>query len=126
MFTDLELAYLASQPLMRFATASPTGKPDVAPVGFNVDGDTIVSGGYDITSTVRYKNVQKNPRATIVVDDLASVNPWTPRGVKIVGTVTIEENGGPAQFRIHPQVIISWGVNDSEPGAPMMQRRVVT
>lgn len=53
IFTDAELDYLTSQHLMRFATASPTGKPDVAPVGFAVDGDAIVSAGFDITRTVR-------------------------------------------------------------------------
>ena len=41
-FTDAELEYLGSQPLMRFATASPSGRPDVAPVGFSVDPDTRV------------------------------------------------------------------------------------
>jgi pyridoxamine 5'-phosphate oxidase family protein len=50
-FTDAEIAYLRSQPLMRFATASPTGKPDVVPVVFSVDGDDIVTSGFDITHT---------------------------------------------------------------------------
>ena len=31
-FTDPELDYLNTQPLMRFASASPQGRPDVAPV----------------------------------------------------------------------------------------------
>ena len=41
-FTDAEVEYLRSQPLMRFATASTSGKPDVAPVVFECDGDDIV------------------------------------------------------------------------------------
>ena len=56
-FTDAELAYLRSQPLMRFATASTSGRPDVAPVVFEVDGDDIVTSGFDIARTVRYRNV---------------------------------------------------------------------
>ena len=44
VFTNAELAYLQSQPLMRFVSASPSGKPDVAPVVFSVDGDDIVTG----------------------------------------------------------------------------------
>ena len=124
-FTDPELAYLESQPLMRFATASVTGKPDVAPVIFSVDGDDIVTAGFDITHTVRYKNIVANPRATVVIDDLATMDPWTPRGVKTVGTVVIEENEGAPQFRIHPQVIISWGINDTTPGIPRMDRRTI-
>ena len=47
-FTDPELAYLRTQPLMRFATASATGKPDVAPVIFSVDGDSVIMAGFDI------------------------------------------------------------------------------
>jgi pyridoxamine 5'-phosphate oxidase family protein len=122
-FTEAELDYLASQHLMRFATASPTGKPDVEPVGFSVDGDDIVSAGFDITRTVRYKNVQSNPRAAVVIDDLATIDPWTPRGVKVVGAVTIEEADGSPRFRIRPKVIISWGVKDTSPGVPKMERR---
>lgn len=124
VFTDAELHYLASQPLMRFASASLTGKPDVSPVVFEVDGDAIVTGGFDIVKTVRYRNVQANPQVTVAVDDLASMNPWSPRGIKIIGTATIEKE--PAdRFRILPKVIISWGINDATPGIPKMERRAV-
>jgi pyridoxamine 5'-phosphate oxidase family protein len=124
-FTDAELAYLRTQPLLRFATASPTGRPDVAPVTFEVEGDDIVSAGFDITRTVRYRNIQANPRATVVVDDLATVDPWSPRGIKVIGAAAIEEVDGAPRFRITPEVIISWGVNDTTPGIPTMERRTV-
>ena len=52
-----ELEFLTSQRLARIATASSSGVPDVAAVGFGVDGDDIVTGGYDITKTVRYRNL---------------------------------------------------------------------
>ncbi len=124
-FTDQELAYLESQPLMRFASASPTGRPDVAAVAFSVDGDDIVTAGFDITKTVRYRNVSANPRAAVVVDDLAAVEPWTPRGIKVRGTVRIEEGVGGQRFRITPEVIWSWGVNDPGEGIPQIERREV-
>ena len=124
-FTDAELAYLNSQPLMRFATASPTGVPDVAPVIFEVDGDDIVTAGFDITHTVRYRNLQKNPSTTAVIDDLATTDPWSPRGVKIIGSAVIEEVDGSPRFRITPRVIISWAINDTTPGIPKMERREV-
>ncbi len=124
-FTEAELAYLQSQPLMRFATASPTGKPDVAPVIFEVDGDDIITAGFDITHTARYRNIQKNPQATLVIDDLATIDPWSPRGIKILGTASIEEVGGSPRFRITPKVIISWAINDTTPGIPKMERREV-
>ena len=91
-FTAAELAYLQSQPLMRFASASSNGRPDVAPVVF---------------------------------DDLASTNPWSPRGIKVIGTAVIEEGDGSPRFRITPDVIISWAVNDTTPGIPKMERRKV-
>ena len=122
-FTPAELDYLAAQPLLRFATASSTGRPDVAPVTFEVYGDYIITAGFDITHTVRYRNIQSNPRATVVVDDLASLDPWTPRGVKVIGAASIEEVDGSERFRISPEVIISWGINDTTPGIPQMERR---
>ena len=124
-FTPAEVAYLRSQPLMRFASASPSGRPDVAPVVFQVDGDDIVTGGFDITHTVRYRNVEANPRVSVVVDDLASTDPWSPRGVKIIGTAVIEDGDGSPRFRISPEVIISWAINDTTPGIPKMERRRV-
>ena len=124
VFTAAELDYLASQPLMRFASASPAGKPDVAPVIFKVHGDTIVTGGFDIAHTARYANIRRNPRVSVVVDDLASTDPWSPRGIKITGTATIEEGHSP-RFRIRPAVIISWAINDTTPGIPKMERREV-
>lgn len=124
-FTEAEVAYLESQPLMRFATASPTGKPDVAPVTFELDGDDIVTAGFDITHTARYRNIQRNPQATLVIDDLATVDPWSPRGIKIIGTASIQTIDGAPRFRIEPKVIISWAINDTTPGIPRMERREV-
>ena len=34
----------------------------------------------NIGGTVRYRNLRENPRATVVVDDLASMDPWSPEG----------------------------------------------
>jgi len=76
VFTVAEMEYLAGQRLARLATASTSGEPDVSVVGFAVEGDTIVSGGMDITKTVRYRHLRENPQATVVIDDLASVEPW--------------------------------------------------
>ena len=37
---------------------SAKGDPDVAPVGFGVDGDDVVVGGLDLTKTRKYYNVK--------------------------------------------------------------------
>ena len=124
-FTPAEVQYLKSQPLMRFASASLEGRPDVAPVVFEIDGDDILTAGFDITHTVRYRNIQSNPRVSVVIDDLASTDPWSPRGIKIIGTAVIEEASGSPRFRISPKVVISWAINDTTPGVPNMERRKV-
>lgn len=125
VFTEQELAYLEAQPLMRFASASPKGRPDVATVVFSLDGDDIVTGGFDITKTIRYRNIGKNPRATVVIDDLAGVNPWSPRGIKVRGAARIESGPDGERFRISPEVIWSWNINDVTDGIPEMTRREV-
>ena len=127
VFTEAETAYLTSQRMARLATASPSGQPDVAAVTFDIDGDTIVSGGFDITKTVRYGHLLKNPRAVIVIDDLASVDPWSPRGVKVRGTATLEGAAGVMRIRIVPEVIWSWGLNaDAEKRFRGVERRDVS
>jgi len=125
-FTEAELDYLATQRLARIATASASGVPDVAAVGFGVDGDDLVTGGYDITKTVRYRNLLANPRATIVIDDLASVDPWEPRGIKVRGSATVEEHGTGLRIRIRPEVVWSWHLNvDADKHFLGVERRTV-
>jgi pyridoxamine 5'-phosphate oxidase family protein len=127
VFTKLEVAYLHSQRLSRLATASASGQPDVSAVGFGLEDDAIVSGGIDLTKTVRFRHLKENPRATIVIDDLASTDPWTPRGVKVRGAATIEEHEGILRIRIEPEVIWSWGINpNAEKRFASIERRIVT
>jgi pyridoxamine 5'-phosphate oxidase family protein len=127
VFTDGEVAYLQSQRMSRLATASASGQPDVSAVGFGLEGDAIVSGGIDLTKTVRFRHLKENPRATIVIDDLASTDPWTPRGVKVRGAATVEDHEGSLRIRIVPEVIWSWGINaDAEKRFATIERRTVT
>ena len=60
VFTVAELEYLATQPLMRFASASPSGRPDVAPVVFEVDGSEIVAAGFDLWHAGRCAKSMEN------------------------------------------------------------------
>jgi pyridoxamine 5'-phosphate oxidase family protein len=113
-FTDAERDYLAGQRLARLATASPEGTPDVSAVGFGLDGDDIVSGGLDLTKTIRYRHLQANPIATLVVDDVASTDPWRPRGVKVRGRAALEDEGGKPRIRITPETVWSWGLNQAD------------
>jgi pyridoxamine 5'-phosphate oxidase family protein len=109
-FSDRELAYLLGERrLGRVATVGADGTPHVVPVGFsyNREHDTIDVRGHDMPATKKYRDVARSGRAAIVIDDLASTNPWRPRGVEIRGRA--EALAG--VIRIHPDRIISWGLD---------------
>ncbi|TMK89558.1 MAG: PPOX class F420-dependent oxidoreductase [Actinobacteria bacterium] len=127
IFTDAELEYLQGQRLARIATASAKGEPDVAPVGFRVDDDDVVVGGLDLTKTRKYFNVKATGRASLVVDDLASIDPWRPRLVKVTGSADIgSDDRGKPTIRIHPETVWSFGLGDGErfQGFTEMKRQV--
>jgi pyridoxamine 5'-phosphate oxidase family protein len=115
MFTQGEVAYLKSQLLARMATADSEAQPDVAPVGFEFDGTHFYVSGVNVEKTFKYRNVQANPRVSLVVDDLVSTRPWHVRGVKIHGVaevVTQEGYAGPGTYiRIKPRRKWSWGID---------------
>ena len=120
MFTKKEIAYLKSQILTRLATVSETGQPDAVAVGFEFDGQHFYIGGYDLPTTRKYKNIAAgHTQVALVIDDLASVNPWSPRGIRIYGTAEIVEHTGrmgPGEYlRITPSV--SWSGNIETPAS---------
>ncbi|HEV8310705.1 MAG TPA: PPOX class F420-dependent oxidoreductase [Methylomirabilota bacterium] len=128
MFSEREVAYLKSQRLARIATASAEMQSDVAPVGFEFDGRDFYVGGLDITRTLKYKNAQVHPKVALVVDDLESVDPWKPRGIKIHGSATIVERDGrfgrKPYIRIVPEAHWSWGIEGPvfQDGKPVIKR----
>jgi pyridoxamine 5'-phosphate oxidase family protein len=113
-FSDEEVAYLRSQRLARLATVSPDGQPDVVPVGFEFDGTHLYVGGLDPGRTRKFRNVRAgNTKVALVIDDLASVRPWSPRYLRIYGTAELVER--PGQFGPGPYMrvtpTISWSFN---------------
>jgi pyridoxamine 5'-phosphate oxidase family protein len=132
MFTDAERQYLASQPLGRLATLGPGGAPQVRPVGYryNADLDTIDIGGLNMAASRKYRNIRADPRASFVVDDLASIDPWRPRGIEIRGRDEALATGGATGegmsaeiVRIHPRRVLGWGL-DTDPFATPHARTV--
>ncbi len=115
LFSPKEVEYLKSQHLARIGTASKNGAPDVAPVGLDFDGKYFYVGGMHLTKTHKYKNVLENPRVSLVIDDLKSVQPWQPRMVKIFGAADlVTRNGylGQATYiRIVPKRKTSFGLD---------------
>ena len=88
MFSQEELDYLATQPLGRLATVDPTGMPQNNPVGFRYEPetDTIAVGGRSLSTTRKFRNVAATGKVSLVVDDVASRDPWQVRGVEIAAT----------------------------------------
>ncbi len=125
VFTEEEIAYLASQRLGRIATIGADGQPHVVPTSFryNEEHDSIDVGGMRMSSTKKVRDVRKSGRATIVVDDV--LPPWQPRMIEIRGTAEVIGMGGKAFgdgfedtiVRIHPRRIIAFGVEET-PGGP--------
>jgi pyridoxamine 5'-phosphate oxidase family protein len=133
-FTAKELEYLRSQRLGRIATASGKNRPHAVPTGFRVDADgTIEVGGHQLAARrpLYLRNIETNPWVAFVVDDLASVNPWQPRGVTVRGRAEIRREGGeglgpgfdPTLIVITPTHITSWGIEGSAFG-PANSRKV--
>ena len=120
-FSEKEIDYLHSQRLGRIATIGGDGAPHVVPVGFRLDADAnaIEVGGHGLSASKKWRDLHANPRIAIVIDDLASVNPWTPRGIEVRGRAELHDQGGDEKFgrgwdkawiRIVPERIVSWGI----------------
>lgn len=127
VFTREEIEYLNGQRLARLATAGPDGQPHVVPLAFryNPEHDTIDVGGHDFAKRKKWRDVHKNPKVALVVDDLASIQPWRPRGIEIRGEAEVLHSGGKTvnpgfndeMFRIKPARIYSWGLVEGHRGS---------
>jgi len=145
VFTEAEIAYLKIGPLRgqlgRLATVGPDGRPHITPLGVTYDPGTrtIVLGGYagtNMAASKKFRDARRHPDVALVVDDLAAIEPWTPRGIEIRGRAETFTEGGeevgrrldpvmpwdPAWIRIHPRRILSWGI---EPGSSELVARDV-
>ena len=125
IFSEKEVGYIRSQRLARIATSSVDVTPDVAPVGFDFDGSYFFIGGMNITRTRKYKNILKNNNVALVIDDLKTIDPWDPRGIRIYGTADIvdreklpegelrdNDHFKPTHIRVRPVKKWSWGIDE--------------
>jgi pyridoxamine 5'-phosphate oxidase family protein len=128
--TSAEIDYLEAQQLGRLATVQPDGSPQVKPVGFryNPELGTIDIGGFRMSVSQKFRNVSHDGRAALVIDDIASTQPWRVRFLEIRGIAEAvpalpddEGQGDTAVIRIHPRRILSFGVEEP-PGEPHRTR----
>ncbi len=126
IFSRKEAEYLRSKHLARVTTSSLDGIPDVSPpVGFDFDGKYFYIGGMNITKTTKYRDIMKNNNIALVMDDLKTINPWDPRGIRIYGTAEIvareqlargqlrdNDHFRPTYIGVKPLRKWSWGIDE--------------
>ncbi len=124
--TSAEIGYLHAQRLGRLATIQPDGSPQVKPVGFryNPDLGTVDISGFSMSASQKFRNVSRDGRVALVVDDVASTQPWRVRFLEIRGeaepvqpSVTTQGPDDTALIRIYPTRILSFGIEEP-PGEP--------
>lgn len=115
-FTADEVEYLTTgeRRLARIATIGPDGQPHVTPVGYtyNRQHGTIDVGGIRLTKTKKFRDLLTNSNVALVIDDV--LPPWHPRGVEIRGRAETIDEPTPL-IRVHPDRIVSWGLERVEP-----------
>jgi pyridoxamine 5'-phosphate oxidase family protein len=117
MFSEKRTASVLSKEVEKGST-----QPDVVPVGFDFDGEYLYVGGMNILKSTKYKNILKNNKVAIVIDDLNNADPSDPRGIRIYGTADVVnrqggyiaqiEHDNPVYIRINPGKKWSWGIED--------------
>lgn len=126
-FSVGEIEYLEAQPIGRLATASTTGRPHVIPTGYSLNAD---EGVLELGALALEEHGQKrlyrryievNDMVAFAVDDMVSLEPWSPRGISIRGRAEIHTEGGerlgpgfgPIWIKIVPSFVASWGIDSS-------------
>ncbi|GAA1661219.1 PPOX class F420-dependent oxidoreductase [Fodinicola feengrottensis] len=129
VFTDEEVAYMKSQLLGRLATVGADGRPTVRPVGviYDPEAEAIVIGGVvgsRMANSKKFRDTTLHPEVSFLVDDIATVDPWRPRGMEIRGRAQNHLDGGeqvglrleapfpfePAWILIRPTRVLTWGI----------------
>ena len=138
-FKSYELDFLRQAELGRLATVQSNGTPQNSPVGFTYNDElgTIDIAGYQMSKSQKYRNIARNDKVALVVDDITSRDPWRVRCLEIRGTAEQAETApahgaagdalDTAIIRVTPRRIISFGIDDqvSEPYQLQVDRRDV-
>jgi pyridoxamine 5'-phosphate oxidase family protein len=126
-FKPHEIEFMKAADLGRLATIQPNGTLQNSPVGFSYNEalGTVDIHGYRMSKSRKFRNLAANNTVALVIDDIASRNPWRVRCLEIRGTAEQAESGArraepngdeidTAIIRITPRRIISFGIDDTE------------
>ncbi|PXX06803.1 PPOX class F420-dependent oxidoreductase [Mycolicibacterium moriokaense] len=136
-FKSHELEFLRDAELGRLATIQPDGTPQNSPVAFSYNEalGTIDIAGYRMSKSQKFRNIARNEKVALVVDDITSRDPWRVRCLEIRGIAeqaVIGASRGAAGdeldsaiIRVTPKRVISFGIDDqvSEPHQLEVERR---
>jgi pyridoxamine 5'-phosphate oxidase family protein len=124
MFTEIEYRYLSSHRYGRLASIGPDGAPQIHPVAFAVDpvAGCIEIGGPRLHETHKVRNIRRDPRVSLVVDEPAPepVGPGEQggRGIEIRGAAALSQRRQPLApgfgtdiIRITPARIVAWNLD---------------
>jgi pyridoxamine 5'-phosphate oxidase family protein len=123
--TPAEERFLTRQARGHLATVGSDGTPQVKPVGFTYNRalGTIDIAGFNMAQSAKYRNVQSNPKASFVLDEvtepsMAGAHFLEIRGVAetAVGTHDLQGHLAPEIIRIHPRRIVAFNVDNDNPG----------
>jgi hypothetical protein len=98
VFSESELAYLGER---RTSSRSACGG--------TTRSTTRLTSAAASSSAPRSSATLRGADAALVVDDLASTDPWRPRGIEIRGAAEAITDAEPL-IRIHPERIVAWGL----------------
>ena len=126
-FKPHEIEFMKAADLARLATIQPDGTLQNSPVGFSYNEalGTVDIHGYRMSRSRKFRNLSSNNTVALVIDDIASRDPWRVRCLEIRGTAEQAESGEPrtesngdeidtAIIRITPRRIISFGIDDTD------------
>src|SRR5438270_9622831 len=111
-FTPAQERFLSRQTRGHVATVGSDGTPQVKPVGFTYNRAlaTIDITGFNMAQSAKYRNVQANPKASFVIDEvtepgMAGAHFLEIRGVAetVIGTHDRQGHLAPEVIRIHPR-----------------------
>ncbi len=124
-FKPHEIEFMKTADLARLATIQPNGTLQNSPVGFSYNEDlgTVDIHGYRMSKSRKFRNLASNHTVALVIDDIASRDPWRVRCLEIRGTAELAESGeqrtdpnddefDTAIIRVTPRRIISFGIDE--------------
>jgi pyridoxamine 5'-phosphate oxidase family protein len=108
-FTEDEMTFITQSRLARVATASSDGQPHVVPVVYEFDGTAFYFTGWNLEKSLKFRNLLKNRKVAMVIDEVVTVSPWRPRGIEVRGLAELGSEGGRSYVKVNPLVKRSWG-----------------